>query len=742
MLQTYNSFSQLYGYFEANVTLPTAQGSNIGPGISSAFWLLPKNATWPPELDIFESDSSQGNSVDTGLFTNQSGSVQQYYTWTYNLSPGAHTFAVDWEASTTTWYIDGKQVYQTATPSDMHTPMYMLLDNMADAPGHWNGTPNPGTAASMQVNWVHVYTSNPYTGGGSGSSGGSGSGSSGGSGDIPLPAPVTGTGSDTLVLKISEDAYTNGDGTSDAKGDATFTVSVDGHQIGGTFTAQASHGPGQNQTFTFKGDWAPGSHSVAVNFLNDAWNPSAPDSGGSYDRNLYVDGITYDGANTQLGATLAGSGAQTFTLTDTTMVATSSPSPVVTGSGSDALVLSFSEDAFANGDGTSDANGDARFTVSVDGKQLAGIFTAKASHAAGVDQTFTFYGNWAPGNHAVAVNFLNDAWNPSAPDSSGSYDRNLYVDAVTYNGTNTHQSATLAGSGAQNFNMTDNTAVPPAVTGNGSDKLLIKLSEDYYLGNAQFTVAVDGKQLGGTFTATTRHSSGNSQAFSFAGDFGTGQHTVKVTFLNDAYGGSPSLDRNLYVNDIIYNGTDTGDRVGLFSNGSSSFTVSGGTAPSVSEASDHGSLQKNLSQTGTYTVGGDTFVLGGGNAVSATLGTGTSHIAFIGPSSLKITGGSGNASVTADTGTDTFTAGAGSLDVTGGGGKDTFVFHANSGLLTVEDFSVANGDKLVIDSALKASMSQATDGMGGTLITFGAAANHAIDLHGIAAVGSNSITWA
>ena len=53
------------------------------------------------------------------------------------------------------------------------------------------------------------------------------------------------------------------------------------------------------------------------------------------------------------------------------------------GTGSDSLVLSISEDAYANGDNKSDAAGDARFTVLVDGKQLAGIFTAQASHAAG-----------------------------------------------------------------------------------------------------------------------------------------------------------------------------------------------------------------------------------------------------------------------------------------------------------------------------------------------------------------------
>ena len=33
-----------------------------------------------------------------------------------------------------------------------------------------------------------------------------------------------------------------------------------------------------------------------------------------------------------------------------------------------------------------------------------------------------------------------------------------------------------------------------------------------------------------------------------------GSHTIVVTFLNDAYGGSPTLDRNLYVNYVKYDG--------------------------------------------------------------------------------------------------------------------------------------------------------------------------------------------
>ena len=410
--------------------------------------------------------------------------------------------------------------------------------------------------------------------------------------------------------------------------------------------------------------------------------------------------------------------------------------PVSTGSGSDILVLNISEDAWANGDGTSDANGDAAFTVSVDGKQLAGTFYATASHSAGASQTFTFMGNWAPGTHTVAVDFLNDAYGGTA-----STDRNLYVNDVTFDGTDTKQSAALMSSGSQSFSVTDSTAIPPAVTGGGADSLLVKVSEDYYLANAQFTVSVDGKQLGGTNTATTLHSSGNSQTFAFAGDFGSGQHTVSVKFLNDAWAGTAATDRNLYVNDIVYNGTDTKLSAALMANGAKTFSISGGTTPSVSETGDHGSLSKNLSQTGTYTVGGDTFVLGNGNADTVTLGTGTSQIKFVGPSSVTLTGGSGQAAVTADAGSNKFVAGSGSLDVTGGAGKDAYVFHSTSGLITLEDFSMAKGDTLTIDKSLQSSLHEASDGIGGVMLSFGTT-GHGVDIHGVAAMPSSNITWA
>ena len=84
---------------------------------------------------------------------------------------------------------------------------------------------------------------------------------------IPPPTVMIGSGSDTLALKVSEDAW---------QGNAQFIVSVDGQQIGGTQTATASHAAGQTQIFNVKGKFAAGNHTATVSFLNDALRRRQP----------------------------------------------------------------------------------------------------------------------------------------------------------------------------------------------------------------------------------------------------------------------------------------------------------------------------------------------------------------------------------------------------------------------------------------------------------------------------------
>ncbi len=129
-------------------------------------------------------------------------------------------------------------------------------------------------------------------------------------------------------------------------------------------------------------------------------------------------------------------------------------------------------------------------------------------------------------------------------------------------------------------------ASPPVSAGN----LVVNVSEDAYQGNAQFTVSVDGKQAGGTYTATASHGAGQTSAFAIPGTLAAGQHSVVVTFLNDAYGGSAALDRNLYVDSVTFNGVTTKVGTGLFTTNAST-TVAVGTAAATSPTSASGTFQ-------------------------------------------------------------------------------------------------------------------------------------------------------
>jgi hypothetical protein len=91
------------------------------------------------------------------------------------------------------------------------------------------------------------------------------------------------------------------------------------------------------------------------------------------------------------------------------------------------------------------------------------------------------------------------------------------------------------------------------------------LAEDAYQGNAQYSATVDGNAAGNG-TVTVLKSSGNSQPVNLTVSDGV-PHTIVVTFLNDAYGGSSATDRNLYVNYIKYNGVTVPGSAGLYTSG-------------------------------------------------------------------------------------------------------------------------------------------------------------------------------
>jgi hypothetical protein len=401
---------------------------------------------------------------------------------------------------------------------------------------------------------------------------------------IGTAAPI-GSGPDTLVLNLSEAAY---------EGDAEFTVSVDGVQVGGIETATLLGSSGKTEAFTFQGDWGSGLNAVTVDFIN-----GLSDAGGS--RNLFIEGISYDGTGyANNSQNLYGGGIGSF------LVGTAAP----IGSGSDMLVLDLSEAAY---------QGDAEFTVDVDGVQVGGIETVTLLQSSGKSEAFTFLGNWGAGQHTVAVNFIN-----GLSDADGS--RNLFISGMSYDGTSSPAKVSnLYGGGSASFTVSGGNTV-----GSGADTLVLHICEQAYQGDAEFTVSVNGKQVGGLLTATALASKGQTENFNVLGNWGSGRQTVTVNFVNGLSDSGGS--RDLFVWGMSYDGTSYGNNVqNLYGGGAGTFLV--GTAAPIGTGSD--TLVVNLSETAyqgdaQFTVSVDGVQVGGVETATMPSSSGSEPFTFQG----------------------------------------------------------------------------------------------------------------
>jgi hypothetical protein len=355
-------------------------------------------------------------------------------------------------------------------------------------------------------------------------------------GSNPTPPPPSGSG---LTLHVSGDAW---------QGDPEFVVLADGVQVGGPYDVSASHSAGQWQDVTVAGDFSH-AQEIDVKFINDAYGGTA-----STDRNLYVDSLTVNGQTYQgEAATNNASAGYASTdphaaelLTNGTLAFNVSTPPATPPSGT-GLTLHVSGDAW---------QGDPDFIVLVDGKQVGGTYDVSASHSAGQWQDVTIAGDFSQAQE-VDVKFVNDAWGGTA-----STDRNLYVDSLTVNGQ-TYQGEAAINSGTAGLASSDPHAAELYTNGTlafnvasqptSGAGLTLHVSGDAWQGDPEFIVLVDGKQVGGTYDVSASHSAGQWQNVSVAGDFSQAKE-IDVQFVNDAWGGTASTDRNLYVDTLTVNG--------------------------------------------------------------------------------------------------------------------------------------------------------------------------------------------
>jgi beta-glucanase (GH16 family) len=147
VITTQPSFAQTYGYFEMRAKLPP------GKGLWPAFWLLPKDQSWPPEIDVMEAVSDP-----THVYSTVHSTVAADEGVEAHVSPSAfHTFAVAWDAKRVEWFVDNRSIGSVPTPADLHKPMYMIA-NLAVG-GDWPGPPDANTVfpAKLQIAFIRAY---------------------------------------------------------------------------------------------------------------------------------------------------------------------------------------------------------------------------------------------------------------------------------------------------------------------------------------------------------------------------------------------------------------------------------------------------------------------------------------------------------------------------------------------------------------------------------------------------------
>jgi len=148
-----------YGYYEAKMTVPA--GNALWP----AFWLLPTNHQWPPEIDIMELLGGKPNQIlNTYFWKNDSGGTAKdstAYTGRTSYAKGWHIYGVDWRKNSIDWYIDGKKVKSASGPNIPSEPMQIIF-NLAVG-GNLPGSPDSTTPdkAQVRVDYVRVFSNSP-----------------------------------------------------------------------------------------------------------------------------------------------------------------------------------------------------------------------------------------------------------------------------------------------------------------------------------------------------------------------------------------------------------------------------------------------------------------------------------------------------------------------------------------------------------------------------------------------------
>lgn len=149
-----NGFKQQYGYFEARMKVPG------GLGTWPAFWLGGYPANPRAEIDVVEfyggSPTTFHQNVHVWDRGKQTSAAADHISDVapLDLTHDFHIYGVTIFRDFITFYLDGVQQYQVATPTDANQPVGVLV-NYALGSG-W-GESGVGDPSYLVIDWVRVY---------------------------------------------------------------------------------------------------------------------------------------------------------------------------------------------------------------------------------------------------------------------------------------------------------------------------------------------------------------------------------------------------------------------------------------------------------------------------------------------------------------------------------------------------------------------------------------------------------
>lgn len=147
LLTTELSFDSGSGYVEICADVPDEAG------MLSAFFLLPADADWSAEIDVFEILGDDTDTIHTNVWTD--GSPDSEAIAYDGLGDGYHTYGLLWTEDTIQWYVDDELVREEANSID--EPMYLATGLIVDST--WTGSPDETTDFDdgLSIDYIHVY---------------------------------------------------------------------------------------------------------------------------------------------------------------------------------------------------------------------------------------------------------------------------------------------------------------------------------------------------------------------------------------------------------------------------------------------------------------------------------------------------------------------------------------------------------------------------------------------------------